>query len=183
MAGIALLGHPNGARVTTRAVCRESKLTQRYFYEIFDDYDSFVAAAYRRARRIVRVNVARNVAGRTDMRQIIEASITGWVEVLVAQPDVVRTILRAPETEAVLKASAQRQRADVEDMIVRELHHIADPPTKSIVARAVWGAIRTLLLGYLDDEIPCSPEELNRQCVALVEHMVLLAGDRSGEDK
>lgn len=135
MAGIALLGHPGGPRVTTRAVCRESRLTQRYFYESFDDYDSFIVAAYRRARKIVRVNVARNVAGRTDMRQIIEGSIAGWVEVLVAQPDVVRTILRAPETEAVLKASAQRQRADVEDMIVRELHHIADPPTKSIVAR------------------------------------------------
>lgn len=182
MAGIALLGHPGGARVTTRAVCRESKLTQRYFYEIFDDYDAFVAAAFRRARRIVRTTVARNVAGLTDMRQIIEASITGWMEVLVAQPDVVRTILQAPETEVVLKAAAQRQRADVEAMIVRELGHVSDPLVRSIVARSVWGSIRTLLVDYLNGEIVCSPGELNRQCIALVEHMILLADNNPGGD-
>lgn len=179
MAGIALLGHPGGPRVTTRAVCRESRLTQRYFYESFDDYDSFIVATYRRARKIVRTNIARKVAGRTGMREIIEASIAGWTEVIVAQPEVVRSILQAPETEIALKNLAERQRADIEGMIAQELSHIADPLERGIVARSVWGAVRTLFMDYLNFEILCSPAELNLQCAVLVVHMILSAGEHS----
>ena len=39
----------SGSAVSVRAVCRAAKLTERYFYESFDDRDALVVAAYERA--------------------------------------------------------------------------------------------------------------------------------------
>ena len=45
-AGVELLGGAAGPALTVRAVCRESGLTERYFYESFADRDEFVRAVY-----------------------------------------------------------------------------------------------------------------------------------------
>lgn len=172
MAGISLLGHPDGPAVTTRAVCRESTLTQRYFYDSFDDCDSFVAAAYERAWRIVRTIAVRNVSGLTDRRQIIQASVRAWMEVIETQPAVVRTILQAPETEQVLKEPAIDQRSDAERLVVSVIDDIDDPLAKTIIARSVWGSLRTLFISYMNGEIDCTAEEFEIQCVAMVARLL-----------
>lgn len=180
MAGIALLGHPDGPSVTIRAVCRESRVTQRYFYEIFDDYDSFVDAAYRRAWEIVRTNVVRNVDGHTDKRKIIAGSVHGWAEIIAAQPDVVRTILQAPETEAVLKTPALRQRADAERLTLGVLDDVEDELARTVIARSVWGSLRSLFISYMNKEIHSTAAEFENQCVAMLMRLLIPHDCRPG---
>lgn len=179
-AGIALLGHPDGPSVTTRAVCRESKLTQRYFYESFQDYGSFVEAVYRRAWEIVRTSAVRNVGELTDKKQIIKAGVRSWTEVIATQPDVVRTILQAPDTEFVLKAPALHQRADAERLALRVLDDVEDPLTRTMIVRSVWGSLRTLFMSYMNNEIDCSIEEFEHHCEIVL--MRLLVPADCGED-
>ena len=45
-AGVDVLGGEGGSALTVRAVCRAAGLTERYFYESFDDRDDFVKAVY-----------------------------------------------------------------------------------------------------------------------------------------
>ena len=44
-AALEVLGSDDGGALTVRGVCREAKLTARYFYESFDSADDLVAAA------------------------------------------------------------------------------------------------------------------------------------------
>ncbi|WP_236737561.1 TetR/AcrR family transcriptional regulator [Mycobacteroides franklinii] len=173
MAGIALLGHPNGPSVTTRAVCRESKLTQRYFYESFQDYDSFVEASYRRAWEIVRSSAVRNVAELTDKKQIIKAAVRSWTKVIANQPDVVRTILQAPDTESVLKEPALRQRADAELLALRVLDDVEDPLARTMIVRSVWGSLRTLFMSYMNDEMDCSLLDFESRCETILVRLLI----------
>lgn len=47
-AGLEVIGTEGWASTTVRAVCREAGLTERYFYQAFDDRDALLVAVYDR---------------------------------------------------------------------------------------------------------------------------------------
>jgi hypothetical protein len=152
-------------------------LTQRYFYESFDGYDSFIVAVYEYAWEQLRDELFRNGHGVVDERELVRIAIRTWVDVIVNRPAIARTILQAPHAEPVLRKSAQKQMRDAVGIVVRSMTTIVDPLERSIAASAVYGSLTMCFIHYLDGEIRATPEQLEDHCIAVITRLLVPADD------
>lgn len=77
-AGTKLFGTQGFRRTTVRAICREARLNDRYFYAAFESTEALLCAVYQHYALRLRDEV-REVAGRTEGG--LEARITAALEV------------------------------------------------------------------------------------------------------
>ena len=159
-AGVALLGGAGGPALTVRAVCREAGLTERYFYESFNDRDQFVRAVYD------------DVCSRA-MSALMSAStpreaVERFVALMVDDPVRGRVLLLAPEVEPVLVRSGAEWMPTFIGLLQRKLTTIGDPTVQNMVATGLVGALTALFTAYLDGRLTASREQFIDYCVDLL---------------
>ena len=115
-AGTELLGGESGPAVTVRAVCRESGLTERYFYESFSDRDEFVRAVY----DDVCAKAMDALSSSTTARDAVER----FVALMVDDPTRGRVLLLAPAVEPVLTRSGADWMPSFIELVQRNLIQI-----------------------------------------------------------
>ena len=159
-AGVTLLGGVGGPALTVRAVCREAGLTERYFYESFNDRDQFVRAVYD------------DVCSRA-MSALMSAStpreaVERFVALMVDDPVRGRVLLLAPEVEPVLVRSGAEWMPTFIGLLQRKLTTIGDPTMQNMVATGLMGALTALFTAYLDGRLTASREQFIDYCVDLL---------------
>ena len=159
-AGVTLLGGAGGPALTVRAVCREAGLTERYFYESFNDRDQFVRAVYD------------DVCSRA-MSALMSAStpreaVERFVALMVDDPVRGRVLLLAPEVEPVLVRSGAEWMPTFIGLLQRKLTTIGDPTMQNMVATGLMGALTALFTAYLDGRLTASREQFIDYCVDLL---------------
>lgn len=182
IAGIALLGDPDGPALAVRAVCRRAGLTERYFYESFADRDQFVRSVYdevgARAQEVLVDAVRRTADGRRpeerDHSQA-RAAVEAFVTLMVDDPAMGRVLLLAPLTEQALGGRGMAMMPAFVRLVHGQLSGLLDPAEKQMAAVGAVGALSSLFLAYLDGSMRVSRERFVDHCVALV-----LGANRSG---
>ncbi|HNP57940.1 MAG TPA: TetR/AcrR family transcriptional regulator [Gordonia sp. (in: high G+C Gram-positive bacteria)] len=169
-AALEVLGSDDGGALTVRGVCREAKLTARYFYESFDSADDLVAAAYDRVVDEIS-GAASDAFGRgTDIRSRARGAVEAIVRVidddrrkgrLMFSPKLLSTTL------ATRRMAATRSLAALTVQTTAGTHH---EPTEADVAAAYYrvGGLGNLLSAWLDDRVQLPRDELIDACTGLL---------------
>ena len=159
-AGVQLLGGENGPAVTVRAVCRETGLTERYFYESFADRDEFVRAVY----DDVCTRAMSALMSAATPRDAVEQ----FVALMVDDPVRGRVLLLAPAVEPVLVRSGAEWMPSFIDLLQRKLTQIGDPVRQKMIATSLIGGLTALFTAYLDGRLAAGREQFIDYCVEML---------------
>ena len=159
-AGVQLLGGVGGPAVTVRAVCRETGLTERYFYESFTERDEFVRAVY----DDVCARAMSALMSATTPREAVER----FVALMVDDPVRGRVLLLAPAVEPVLVRSGAEWMPSFIDLLQRKLTQIGDPVRQKMIATSLIGGLTALFTAYLDGRLAASREQFIDYCVEML---------------
>jgi AcrR family transcriptional regulator len=194
-AGTELLGTEGAAGVTVRAVCRATKLSERYFYESFDGRDALLRAVHAQvadqARDVIVAVVAAHVgaggeaedeshvattAGFVDPRDrhaaaLAYAAVGAFTAFLEEDPRRGRVLLSESFSDTVLA------RHDIElvpafaALLVAQITALPDGPDAvdaELTAVALIGALRNLYLAWMEGRASLSAERLNAHAARLI---------------
>jgi len=159
-AGVEVLGGASGSALTVRAVCRAAGLTERYFYESFNDRDEFVRAVYDH----VCSTAMTALTSSTTPRDAVER----FVALMVDDPVRGRVLLIAPEREPVLTKSGAEWMPSFIELLQHKLTRITDPGVQAMVATAHVGALTALFTAYLNGRLAVTREQFIDYCVDML---------------
>ncbi|MDT5066006.1 MAG: hypothetical protein QOJ95_1418 [Mycobacterium sp.] len=159
-AGVNVLGGESGSALTVRAVCRAAGLTERYFYESFDDRDDFVRAVYDH----VCSTAMTALTSSTTPREAVER----FVALMVDDPVRGRVLLIAPEREPVLAKSGAEWMPNFIELLQHKLTRITDPAVQAMVATGLVGALTALFTAYLNGRLATTREQFIDYCVDML---------------
>ncbi|MCP2251606.1 transcriptional regulator, TetR family [Prauserella aidingensis] len=168
--GLTLLGSEDSAALSVRAVCRHSRLTERYFYENFADRDELIVAVYDElTSEAHRVLVDAVAAAPTDDRPArARAAVTAFVELIIDDPRKGRVLLLAPLTHPALSRSGVQRIPMFAGLVRDELSANVDEEDRAMTATALVGGLANLFTAYLDGTLDVDRERLVVHCVKLV---------------
>jgi AcrR family transcriptional regulator len=93
-AGIRLFGRSGFDATTTRALCSEAGLTQRYFYELFDSMEDLFLAVCVHLREGISFELLHAFeAHSTDPRRAIRAILMSYFQLIHRSPETARILL------------------------------------------------------------------------------------------
>ncbi|MDQ0381855.1 TetR/AcrR family transcriptional regulator [Amycolatopsis thermophila] len=168
-AGLDLLGTAGSAAVTVRAVCRQAKLTERYFYESFADREELVVAVYEQvAAEAHRALVDAVPDSGRDPAERAEAAVTAFVELLLDDPRKGRVLLLAPITDPALSARGVALLPAFAGLVREQLPERMDALDRQLTAIGLVGALTHLFTAYLSGTPEMSRERLVEHCVRLL---------------
>lgn len=159
-AGVDVLGGAGGGALTVRGVCRAAGLTERYFYESFDDRDEFVRAVYDH----VCSTAMTALTSSTTPRDAVER----FVALMVDDPVRGRVLLIAPEREPVLTKSGAEWMPSFIELIQHKLTRITDSAVQAMVATGLVGALTALFTAYLNGRLEATREQFIDYCVEML---------------
>jgi len=159
-AGVDVLGGAGGGALTVRGVCRAAGLTERYFYESFDDRDDFVRAVYDH----VCSTAMTTLTSSTTPRDAVER----FVALMVDDPVRGRVLLIAPEREPVLTKSGAEWMPSFIELIQHKLTRITDSAVQAMVATGLVGALTALFTAYLNGSLEATREQFIDYCVEML---------------
>jgi len=159
-AGVDVLGGAGGGALTVRGVCRAAGLTERYFYESFDDRDDFVRAVYDH----VCSTAMTTLTSSTTPRDAVER----FVALMVDDPVRGRVLLIAPEREPVLAKSGAEWMPSFIELIQHKLTRITDSAVQAMVATGLVGALTALFTAYLNGRLEATREQFIDYCVEML---------------
>jgi len=159
-AGVDVLGGEGGGALTVRGVCRTAGLTERYFYESFDDRDDFVRAVYDH----VCSTAMTALTSSTTPRDAVER----FVALMVDDPIRGRVLLIAPEREPVLTKSGAEWMPNFIELLQHKLTRITDSAVQAMVATGLVGALTALFTAYLNGRLEATREQFIDYCVDML---------------
>jgi AcrR family transcriptional regulator len=164
-AGVEVIGTAGWANTTVRRVCRAAGLTERYFYEAFDDREALLVAVYEGllAEGVETVLAAVAAAPRT-VRQAARAGIGAAVDLFVGDPRKGRILLlEADDTLLRRRREAIGAHAELLAQVSTELlpgDTPADPVDARLTALALVGSLVEVVGAYLAGHLDVSRERL-----------------------
>ena len=168
-AGLELLGSHGTSAVSVRAVCRTAKLTERYFYESFDDRDALLLAVYDQvAQQAHEALVAAVANAPDDVTELVRAAVTSFVELIIDDPRKGRVLLLAPLTDPALIRRGSELLPSFTTLIHDQLPASIDGTDRRLSAVGVTGALTNLFTGYLNGTLDVPRERLVEHCVRLL---------------
>lgn len=173
-AGVALIAAGGGPAMTVRAVCRESGLTARYFYEHFEDRDEFANAVYQSVADECEAAIRSAVAATAGRPAAVAAAVVdAVVGVTVDSPDKGRVMFVAPGTDPVLFAARDRFTPVVTALIAEQVPRRDSPEVRQLKSASLLGALSHTFFLYVDGRLDVTREAFVSHCVEL---LVAVAG-------
>ncbi|MFI1226725.1 MULTISPECIES: TetR/AcrR family transcriptional regulator [unclassified Streptomyces] len=164
-----LAGEEGCAAVTVRSVCREARLTDRYFYESFTGRGDLLLAAFERvadeARRALEAAVAISDP-RLETRA--RAAVSAFVSLVLDAPHKGRLLLLEPFADPALGAHSHRVMPVFTDLVGGQLARTGDDLDRRMAAQALVGGLANLFAGWLHGTLDVPRERLEAHCVELV---------------
>jgi AcrR family transcriptional regulator len=162
-----LLG--SGSAVSVRAVCRAAKLTERYFYESFDDRDALVVAAYERASQEAVAAIAEAVGDSDGSPEAVaRAAVRVAVEQVVDDPARGHVLIVAPLTNPVLFAKREELVPVLTALIRAQLPGRTSESERDMVALGIAGALTQIFYSYLTGRLVVERDAFVEHCVRLL---------------
>jgi AcrR family transcriptional regulator len=170
-AGMDLWGDHPETELTVRAVCRQSGLTARYFYESFADKDEFVAAVFDAAVSDLATSTQAAVATSPPAEQN-RAGIANLVHTISADARIGRVLFDTRLSDPVIL----RKRGNLGDIFavltgqhVESLLRVDANDRAKATVRFVVGGVGLTLSAWLAGDIGLDQEQLIDQLTAILE--------------
>lgn len=168
-AGLELLGTGGSGAVSVRAVCRQARLTERYFYENFADRDELILAVYERVvAEAHQALVDAVTASPAEPESRAEAAVTAFVELIIDDPRKGSVLLLAPLTDPALSRRGVERIPMFAELVREQLAGRADEDDRAMTATALVGGLTNLFTAYLGGSLHVSRQRLVAHCVRLV---------------
>jgi len=173
-AGLELLGGgDDAAELTVRAICRQSGVSARYFYESFTDKDAFVAAVFDWVIADIAATTQAAVAA-APQDEVARAAMANVVRTIVEDARIGRllfsshlanTVLARKRVEAGgLMAALSAQQA-IASLGVREDDRV------TATSHFVVGGVVQTVSAWLAGEVDLSPDGLVDQLAAVLDRL------------
>ncbi|MBX7250071.1 MAG: TetR/AcrR family transcriptional regulator [Caulobacteraceae bacterium] len=112
-AAVKLYGARGYANVGVRAICAEAGLTERYFYEAFENGEALAIASFEGIARVLFDNLETAILPHSAPRARLRAALSAWFGLVAAYPDEARFFLKdldgvSPALEEVRRAVFHR---------------------------------------------------------------------------
>ena len=176
-AGIQLFGTQGFRSTTVRGICAEAGLTDRYFYESFDNLEALLTAVYRtlmddlRGQLVRHQQAAQPVPGDAAMlERITTEAYDIWFEML-SDPRVARIVMREMlGVSREVDALYDERTRDFAELTVAPLAALPPlsglpPARRSLVGRALVGASIHVAAAWIHDEGRTARQDAVRTCV------------------
>ncbi|PVD09529.1 helix-turn-helix domain-containing protein [Streptomyces sp. CS147] len=164
-----LAGEEGCAAVTVRSVCREARLTDRYFYESFTGRDDLLLAAFERVADEARSALEGAVAaGGPQLEVRARAAVSAFVTLVLDAPHKGRLLLLEPFADPVLGARSHLLMPAFTDLVGGQLAGTGDDIDRLLAAHALVGGLANLFAGWLHGTLDVPRERLEAHCVELV---------------
>lgn len=168
-AGLELLGTQGGAAVSVRSVCRQARLTDRYFYENFPDREALVLAVFDRVAAEAGAALVQAVADApAELPARARAAVEAFLGVLTEDPRKGRVLLLEPLTDATLGMRGIALSPVFAELVRAELGVQGSPRGAQLTATALIGALANLFIRWLDGTLDIDRAELTDYCVRLL---------------
>jgi AcrR family transcriptional regulator len=155
-AGVIAFGRDGFRGTTTRSLCAEAGLTQRYFYESFTDLEAcFLAVANVLGARVHAVLLAAEAKPGDDLRTLVQGQLSGYFALLKSDPPAARIMLLEVYTASTRVGElALRFTEDLGEIvgarIAHALPHLADHGVDvKLLATGLVGAIHHIALRWM----------------------------------
>jgi AcrR family transcriptional regulator len=165
-AGLELLASAEGPRAfTVRGVCRQARLTSRYFYENFGDAGELAAAIYdEEVLKLTTVTLAAMDGVPDDIPSVARAAIGAVIGQVADDPRRGR-LLFSPGLVAVpaigeRRAASTRLFVDLYQDEVRKRIPTASGSSFDVAAEMMIGGLGQAIISWLDKEILLKKDEL-----------------------
>jgi AcrR family transcriptional regulator len=172
-AGLELLGTEGWSATTVRAVCAQAGLTERYFYESFDDRDALLLAVFdHAAERAATVVLDATRESPHDARLRSRAAIGAFVELVTDDPQLGRVLLLEALGNEVLERRRREALRVFAQLIAAQAAEFygegaREPVDAELTALALVGALAELLIVWLGGGLEVSVERLIDHCASL----------------
>jgi AcrR family transcriptional regulator len=172
-AGLELFGTVGYAATSVKNVCREAGLTERYFYESFQDREDLLATVYDELMQSVQMAVfAASAAAGPELRAQARAGLGVFLRTLTDDVRKARIVLI--EIVGVSPRLEQRRHAVMHEFAdfvtgvgIRQPETM-DPKQLSMTSIALVGGVNELLLDWTLGRQESSVEEIVEMCTGLV---------------
>jgi AcrR family transcriptional regulator len=167
---IELMGTRGAAETTVTAVCSESGVTSRYFYQHFADRNSLLQAVADQLDTVVREVIVQAIPQTAEsLDALSRAPIRALVELVVHDHRLARILFVESGTEPILRRLRSEMMAGLAGLILAQarLHlHISDAAVEvtQLAATLGVGGLFEVLRRWLDGEFSCDPEYLVEHC-------------------
>jgi AcrR family transcriptional regulator len=172
-AGLELLGRDGWNATTVRAVCAEAGLTERYFYESFENRDRLLEAIFDRVAAEAAAAVLDAVeAAPHDARAKSRAAVGAFVDLLSEDPRRARAMLIESVGSPVLERRRQETISNFAALLADQARLFYGSESLSasdaeLTSLALVGALSELLVAWLDGRLAVPRERLVAHCVEL----------------
>jgi AcrR family transcriptional regulator len=177
-AGFTLMGTDGAASVTMRGVCREAKLTERYFYENFGNREELLVAVLEAvAMRAREVLVRALEEGPAETVDLVRHAVRAFTDFVTADPRRGRVLfvesLAAPE----LASRGARLVGEFTSTIAQALRspelggEEADEVDVELNAQAVFGALAYLYQAWLEGRVAITRDRFVEHVAQVIEHV------------
>ena len=168
-AGLDLLGSEEPGGVSVRAVCRRAQLTERYFYESFEDRDALVLAVYDEVAAETQQVLKQATTGLQDPETVARAAVEAMVGLILDDPRKGRVLLIAPITEPQLAGRGMLFIPAVIDMVREHLSQDASEQDRAMIATGLISALMGLFHAFLTGTlVGVTREQFVDHCVKLL---------------
>ncbi|MFT4199243.1 TetR/AcrR family transcriptional regulator [Gordonia sp. (in: high G+C Gram-positive bacteria)] len=169
-AALETLGSTDGGSLSVRGVCREAKLTARYFYESFSSADELVAATYDRVIDEIMASASEAFGQRTSITERVRGAVAAIVAVIDGDRRKGRLLFSPTLVSSTL---AQRRLAATQNLAALTAQSAAGSHNTASAADVAAGYYRVgglanLLAAWLDHRVEMSRDELIDACTALL---------------
>ena len=175
-AGIELFGTRGYRATSVKAVCDQAGLTERYFYEAFDDREDLLSAIYdiliQDAATVVLAALAEH---ETDLKASVAAGLGAFAREVTRDPR--RARIQEIEVVAVSEALEEKRRGAIHafaDLIVAKAREMGAEEKDGairldVIALGLVGAVNEQLIDFVLGHLDLSLEELVANQVAVFE--------------
>jgi AcrR family transcriptional regulator len=165
-AALELIGTGGWSATTMRGVCARSGLTQRYFYESFNDPQALVLALYDDvAAEAERATLEALSAAERDRPSRAHAAVDAFVKLVVNDPRKGRVLLMEASENKELRDRRRRALGRFVEIVAGQIEQHPGQPTLTplelaMSARALVGALSELIMARLRGEIRAPLDQL-----------------------
>lgn len=93
-AGIVVFGRHGYSGATVKSICRQARLTERYFYESFANNERLFAAVYQQLIEALHADIENSLStAGEDVEEIARAGLKTFFQCMHDRPDVARILL------------------------------------------------------------------------------------------
>lgn len=171
---IELMGTRGAATTTVTAVCAESGVTSRYFYQHFSDRDALLRAVSDQLGGILYDAIVQAIPQTgTTPEALTRAPIRALVELIERDRSLARILFVESGTEPILRRLRSEIMAGLATMMLEQarLHlNISDSAVEAtqLAATLGVGGLFEVLRRWLDGEFDCTTDVLIEHCAGML---------------